>query len=159
MMAVHNANATALPAGSLVRLFECEWKWSMIGAGALRHQRLADCVANELSNTFNRCGRAVSSVLSGFTNVPLMQLERGALGLVLSRAIVDGGFPHDLSTSMHHCQHLLQMERCNARTGQRIAGPAPPVTAWRSWVGTSSPAVGEETGWSGSMAQARKVTA
>ena len=64
-----------------MRLFECDWQWSMTGAGALRGARLGDCVANELSNTLNRCGRACSSVVA---NAPFMELERVALGLVLA---------------------------------------------------------------------------
>ena len=87
-MDVNNANGTGLPRGVLLRLFECDWKWSMAGAGSLQKQRLADCVANELSNTFNRCGRACSSVLQGIEAPPLMQLERGALGVVLAKAVV-----------------------------------------------------------------------
>ena len=101
-----------LPAGALLRLFECDWKWSMIGAGELRRQRLGDCVANELSNTFNRCGRAVSSLRNSRENT-LMQLERGAIGLVISDAKFDAAFPHDISSSLHHCQQF-EMQRCNA---------------------------------------------
>lgn len=106
-----------LPTGALLRLFECDWYWSMTGAGEFSHQRLANCVANELSNSFNRCGRATSSVLPGRQGA-LMQLERGTLALVISpkNARFDGAFPHDISSSLNHCQHLYaeQVTRCNA---------------------------------------------
>ena len=109
-----------LPAGAILRLFECGFSWQgVIGAGLLMHADLGNCVANELSATYmSTCGRACSSIIAGY-ETHMLKLKNGTLGILISgqSAQVVGAFPHDADTiGLHGC--LTRQARCNSsRTG------------------------------------------
>jgi hypothetical protein len=109
-----------LPAGALVRLFECGWSWQgLTGAGLLEETDLANCVANELSATYlPTCSRACSSVIAGH-EADVLKLKNGTLGILISGTAVHvvGAFPHDADTiGLHGC--MTRQAKCNSsRTG------------------------------------------